>query len=110
MTVLTFAHAQDFLKNDMPFSTARRLILKNGWKPLSLSPSDPSTGRGTQEAVLRKKGIREVDTCSVDAGGLCNFIYQRNEHCLRVSTRGERLIYMRVIDWEVLQQCPGKGS
>lgn len=108
-TTLTAANAQPFLKEGMPFSYARKLLLKNGWVPVDLHPGSPASDVGTQEGILIKKGIREVDICSMDAGALCNLFYKKGQLCLRVTTRGEVLNDMRVIDWKADLSCPGKS-
>ena len=106
LITLNCAHAQSFLKDGMHYSHARKLLLKNGWVPVDPYPNGKVSEVGTQEAELIKKGIREVDTCSMDAGALCNLFYIKNNSCLKVSTRGERLPYMRVIDWSAAPCCP----
>lgn len=108
-TTLTSANAQPFLKEGMLFSHARTLLLKDGWVPVDLHPNSQALDVGTQEVILIKKGIREVDICSMDAGALCNFFYKKKQICLRVTTRGEALNYMHVIDWKTDSSCPGKS-
>lgn len=102
----SYANAQLFLKNEMRFSTARTLLIKNGWEPMNLAPDDKNREVGTQEKILNKKGVHEVETCSMDAGALCNLFYKKNNTCLRISTRGETLSSMRVIDWADALSCP----
>jgi len=107
LTTLNCADAQPFLKTGMSFSHARKLLLKKGWTPVHLHSKSLASEVGTQEGILIKKGIYEVDICSMDAGALCNLFYKKKQACLRVTTRGETLTYMRVIDWETASSCPG---
>lgn len=109
MTLITSncACAQTSLSEGMPFLQARKLLLKDGWIPIDLQSKSQASEVGTQELMLNEKGIHEVDICSMDAGALCNLFYKKRQACLRVTTHGENLINMRVIDWKKDSSCPG---
>ncbi len=77
VVAMNCVHAQSFLKDGMPFSSARKLPLQNGWTPFDLYPKGQLSEVVTQEAMLIKNGIREVDLCSMDAGSICNFFTKR---------------------------------
>lgn len=109
LITLTCADAQSFLKEGAPFSHARKLLLKNGWTPIALHPGAQASDMGTQERMLIKKGIHEVDICSMDAGALCNLFYREDQTCLMITTQGETLKTMRVINWQADSNCAGKS-
>ena len=107
IALLTGAHAQEILKKDMRFSSARAALLRHGWQPLRMhAASVAASEREVLEKTLIRHGIVEVDSCSVDAGSLCNFFYKRDDSCMRVMTRGEQLKDLRVRYWETLSACP----
>ena len=94
----------------MLFGKARKLLIQKGWVPVRMHPTTQAPNAQTfpvtgAETRLLKKGIFEVDSCSMDAGSLCNFIYQHADTCMRVMTRGEIPADMRVVQWEPLQSC-----
>lgn len=115
MAFFPYANSQDFLKADMPLAKARKLAIQNGWGPVHMHPTKVAAGSQAfpvtgAESLLVKKGFFEVDSCSMDAGGLCNFIYKRGYACLRVMTRGELPKDMRLVQWETFEPCPPEYS
>lgn len=84
-----FASAQSFLKNEMPFLHARKLLMKNGWMPFDSHSKTRLKELGTQEKILIEKGIQEVDTCSMDAGGICNLFYNKKIDICRFRHAGK---------------------
>lgn len=111
LVTLPYAQAKDILQEGMPFDKARNVLFKKGWEPVRMHASKaapdsegfPVTG---SEWRLFKKGVFEVDSCSMDAGTLCNFIYKRGETCMRLMTRGEIPKNMRVVQWDFTEPCP----
>jgi hypothetical protein len=58
---------------------------------------------GTEKVLVDRKFL-EVDSCSTDAGSLCNLYYSKGTRCLRLGTVGEQLKYMQVTQWS--GECP----
>ena len=84
-----------------PVPQARRLLARNGWKPLPPSaadadnPHDPATR-------YRKQGMPEFESCSGTGMGYCGLNYRHaNGARLMVTTIGDD---HRVANWSV--QCP----
>ena len=61
----------------------------------------------TDEEMLIKAKITEVESCSVDAGRLCRFWYTRSGACLMDVAKGEKLKSMETV-FQGHDQCPEK--
>ena len=90
------------LQKDMPFTAARKLLLKEKWKPINVHAQDGYTFMGV-ERELARMNIKELDSCSVDYSN-CVLRYKRGDDCLSVFTIGEKVKYMKVVDWTA--ECP----
>lgn len=84
----------------------RNSLLHNGWKPFDFGQKNPDVFPVTGgEVELIKAGVNEVDSCSMDAGVLCNLWYVKDGQCIRVVSKGERLKNMMVV-FQRLEECP----
>ncbi|MYM41039.1 hypothetical protein [Duganella qianjiadongensis] len=90
------------LHKDMPFSAARKLLIQQKWKPIHVHADDHYSLMGV-EHELAKLNIREFDSCSIDYSN-CIMRYKRDDQCLTVYTIGEKVKYMKVVDWT--NECP----
>lgn len=102
ITGAAWAEPAAFLKPGMPFQQARRLLLKEGWRPHRLAAQAGQVFIGT-ETQLAKAGIRELESCAVDRP-LCLMHYRRGQQCLSLVTRGEVWPALAVDSWQF--QCP----
>lgn len=114
--LLTAAHASDNrstaeamgmpelrLKIGESILSARSRIIKLGWKPIPMHQTDNYEYDGTEKQFI-KRGIVELDSCTVDAGALCTLYYIKAARCLRVDTIGENLSQITVTRWTA--ECP----
>ena len=90
------------LQKDMPYVAARTSLLKEGWRPVNLHLHDDYELMGV-ERELFKHNFKEFDSCSIDYSN-CVMHYKRGKQCLTVHTIGERIRYMKVVDWS--SECP----
>jgi len=86
----------------MSFSAARKLLMQQQWKPVHVHADDDYPLMGI-EHDLAKLNIREFDSCSIDYSS-CIMRYKRGDQCLTVYTIGEKVKYMKVVDWT--NECP----
>lgn len=95
------SHAADVpIKERMPFLTARKTLIKNGWQP-----NPTYTGEYGVENILQRKGFTEVASCTVGLQ-FCSFNYVKNGACLGMATVGEEVEDMKVYSWNF--KCPEK--
>lgn len=98
--VSIFANATDVpIKKGMPFLSARKVLIKHGWKPNLTNVMEP----GGVMKTLRDMGISEVERCT-EGVQYCEFNYRKNKTFLVVSTTGEEVKNMIVDDWGF--KCP----
>lgn len=90
------------LHKDMPFAAARKLLLKEKWKPIHVHAHDDYEPMGV-EHELAAAHINEFDSCSIDSSS-CVMRYQRGTECLTLFTIGEKIRYMKVVQWS--DECP----
>lgn len=90
------------LHKNMSFFTARKILLKEGWKPINVHADDNYTPMGI-EHELAKMNFKEFDSCSIDYSN-CIMRYKRGSRCLTVFTIGEEIKFMKVVDWN--SDCP----
>lgn len=90
------------LQKDMSFTAARKLLLKEKWKPINVHARDNYALMGV-EHELAKMNIKEFDSCSIDYSN-CVMRYTRGDECLSVFTIGEKMKYMKVVHWT--EECP----
>lgn len=89
------------LKQGMPFLSARRAILKSGWRPLDLKrrwAADEEPDCGLLECVLHRRGVVELEGCPTDRP-VCVFYYRKGGAWLQVMTLGEELDRIKVYYW-----------
>ena len=85
----------------MPFLSARRAILKNGWRPLDLKKTwsaDEEPDCGLLECELHRRGVIELEGCPTDRP-VCVFYYRKGRSWLQVMTLGEELDRIKVYYW-----------
>lgn len=98
--VSIFANATDVpIKKGMPFLSARKALIKHGWKPNLTDEMEP----GGLMKILRNIGISEVERCT-EGVLYCEFNYKKNKVCLVVSTTGEEVKDMIIDGWGF--KCP----
>jgi hypothetical protein len=85
------------LAKDMPFMSARKLLLKERWRPVNIHANDDYALMGV-EHELAKKRVKEFDACSIDYSN-CVMRYKRGNECLTVYTSGEKIKDMKVVHW-----------
>ncbi|WP_283435841.1 hypothetical protein [Pseudomonas helmanticensis] len=83
----------------MPFLSARKALLKQGWQPNLTDEMNPDGLMKT----LRNMGVSEVQRCT-EGVQYCEFDYRKNNECLVVSTTGEKVKDMRINNWGF--KCP----
>jgi hypothetical protein len=86
-----------------PFVLARTHLLAAGWKPVRIHTNADDDYFGLERKLVGHNFL-EFDSCSVDAGSLCDFYYRKAGKCLRVDTIGEQVREMKVLQW--MHQCP----
>jgi len=103
--VMAPCHAEEYLKENMSFLQARKIVLAHGWHPYKthLTGKDGFPWAAIERKLLNR-GMEEVSSCSLGETD-CNFFYTRGKTCLQVETRGEQIKWMRVIDWKIVT-CP----
>jgi hypothetical protein len=88
------------------FSATRKMLLKEKWKPINVHAYDDYALMGV-EHELEKMNMKEFDSCSIDSSS-CVMRYKRGNECLTVFTIGEKIKYMKVVDWN--NECPTTSS
>lgn len=98
--VSVFANATDVpITKGMPFLSARKALIKHGWKPNLTDYIDPS---GTMR-LLRDIGVKEVERCT-EGFPYCEFNYKKNNVCLGITTTGEEVKDLIIEAWDF--KCP----
>ncbi|MCG2583063.1 hypothetical protein [Massilia sp. TS11] len=97
-----FSDVEAKLTVNMRFTSARALILKNGWKPLQMHVGENYEYDGVEKEYVRSKFL-EVDSCSNDSAR-CILYYKKGDECLRLDTIGEHLKNTKVVRWA--RECP----
>lgn len=94
------------LQKGMSYVSARKILLKDDWKMLNVHAQDAHVPMGVEHELIRKN-YREFDSCSIDNSS-CVMRYKRGNECLSVFTIGEKIKYMKVVDWsdECAEQTP----
>jgi hypothetical protein len=87
------------LKKGMSFVSARRLLLKQQWRP---QKTMRTTEHFAVDKALLKQHIVEVEVCTVDS--FCIFRYVKNGKCLKLVAHGEDLNGLTVSTWD--NSCP----
>ena len=87
------------LQKGMSFTSARRLLLKQQWRP---QKTTRTTAHFAVDKALLRQHIIEVEVCTVDS--FCIFRYTRNGQCLKLVARGEDLNGLTVATWD--NSCP----
>lgn len=80
---------------------ARRVILRNGWRPLDLKKdwlADEEPDCGLLECDLHRRGVIELEGCPTDRP-VCVFYYRKGKSWLQVMARGEDLKDLVVYYW-----------
>jgi hypothetical protein len=96
----TIASATDIpIKEGMPFLSARKALLKHGWKP-SVSKEMQPVGTAIE---LQNMGIIEIERCSQGVQ-YCELHYKKNKQCLGVTTTGEEVADLIIDAWDF--RCP----
>jgi hypothetical protein len=85
------------LQKDSSFFTTRAILLKEHWKPINVHAHDEYALMGVEHELARS-GIKEFDSCSIDNSS-CVMRYKRGSECLTVFTVGEKIKYMKIVDW-----------
>lgn len=88
------------IKEGMSFTSARRALIQNGWKP---NPTDSE--RIGVETILIRKGFIEIESCTMGIQ-FCSFYYLKDQTCLGVATVGEEIKDMKIYSWNF--ECPEK--
>ncbi len=94
-------HVAKGLKPGMPFLSARRAIIKSGWRPLDLKrtwTADEAPDCGLLECVLHRRGVIELEGCPTDRP-VCVFYYRKGRSWLQVMTLGEEFGHIDVYYW-----------
>jgi hypothetical protein len=81
-----FIHAKE-LEIGMPFLDGRKLLIREGWRPLASESIFPYPE--AEEAFHRLK-IFEVESCAMDAP-VCAFNYKKDDTCLQLFTYGAEI-------------------
>lgn len=95
-----------YLKQDLPFTNARKLLIKDGWKPIPMHINEHYEYDGVEKELVRLK-FMEVDSCSNDSAR-CILYYRKKDACLRMDTIGEHVRGMKVVRWT--NECPAPDS
>ncbi len=95
-----------YLKQKQHFTTARMLLLKDGWEPVAMHPNDHYKYDGVEKEFVHRKFV-EVDSCSNDSAR-CVLYYRKASACLRLDTIGEHIKGMTVVRWT--DECPPPAS
>lgn len=89
------------LKPGMPFLSARRAIIKSGWRPLDLKrtwTADEAPDCGLLECVLHRRGVIELEGCPTDRP-VCVFYYRKGASWLQLMAHGEDLTDLKIYYW-----------
>ncbi len=81
------------LRKGMPFLTARKSLIRNGWRPVKTKPV-----YGAVEKILIDAHITEVESCAMDKA-VCILNYRKGNKCLRLFIKGEEIKDMYVYEW-----------
>lgn len=84
------------------FVAARRVLLKDRWRPIPMHTEGGYAYEGVEKHLI-KRGFNEVDSCSMDSSR-CILFYRKGVRCLRVDTIGEQVAIMKVVQWS--HECP----
>ena len=99
--VSSFSSAADVpIKEGMPFTQARKALIKNGWKP-----NPTYSGEFGVESIIQRKGFNEIESCT-EGVRFCSFNYIKSGDCLGVGTVGEEIKDMKIYSWNF--KCPEK--
>lgn len=74
LTSCATSSSQSLLLN-LPYSEARKIILLNGWQPVSVERNYDDEHNISR---FLKLGYVEVDTCSGTGKGYCRFVFQND--------------------------------
>lgn len=85
------------LQKDMSYVTARALLLKEKWQPIKVHTNDDYALMGVEHELF-KRNFKEFESCSIDHSN-CIMRYRRGDECLTVHTIGEKIKYMKVVQW-----------
>jgi len=88
------------IKEGMSFTQARKVLIKNGWKP-----NPTYSGEFGIESIIQRKGFNEIESCT-EGVRFCSFNYIKNGDCLGVGTVGEEVKDMKIYSWNF--KCPEK--
>lgn len=88
------------------FTEGRKYLLSQGWTPQRMHVKNEYTYIGIEKELIKKR-FYEVESCSVDNQGLCIFNYVQDKKCLRITTSGEQIRSMKIIDID--DQCLGSN-
>lgn len=98
--------ATDYLKKDASFIKARAQLIKDKWLPIRMHINDNWVYENAEKDLV-KHNIFEVDSCSMDTAR-CILYYKKDSHCLRLDTVGEKVKYMKIVQWS--DECPASGQ
>ena len=89
---ISFA-AEYELRAGTAISQVRAQLLKGGWTPVRIDKNiyfdnRPGNQIGDGKALFAA-GYFEVESCDGSGADFCDFNYQKNGQCLRLTTRGE---------------------
>ncbi len=101
MLVILALTCADNLKKGMDFFVARKLLIREGWKPISTHDKDDYPYSGLEKELIALN-IKELESCAMDRA-VCLFNYKKNNECLQLETQGEELNTLRVFYWT--NQC-----
>lgn len=87
---LNTATSIDDLRQGMPYSEAREIVVSSGWQAVSLSWQDRWTPEGSREQTMYDRGWNELQGCAGSGMGQCRFEFQNVEQqTLALITVGE---------------------
>jgi hypothetical protein len=92
----------DKLKKGMDFFVARKLLIREGWNPISMHEKDDYPYSGVEKELIALN-IKEIESCAMDRA-MCLFNYKKNNQCLQLETQGEDINTLRVFYWT--NECP----
>jgi hypothetical protein len=96
------ADARVRIHEGQAFVAARRVLLKDRWRPIPMHTEGGYAYEGVEKHLI-KRGFNEVDSCSMDSSR-CILFYRKGARCLRVDTIGEQVAIMKVVQWS--HECP----
>jgi hypothetical protein len=92
----------DELKKGIPFLSARKFLIKQGWHPIIVDKGKYFVFSKTEKVILNAH-IIELESCAMDRH-LCIFNYKKDETCLRLLVEGLDIKEMHVYKWTY--ECP----